>query len=161
MKRILPILFFLSLLYFNGFSQITPIDIKRLNQRIEAGKDTTFIINFWATWCSPCIAELPYFEKINSTYKNDKVKVLLVSLDFKSKIESAVKPFVKKRKLKSEVFFLDEANQQSFIDKISEDWSGAIPATLFVNQDQKKRAFYEQEFTLEELETTLKSFRNN
>lgn len=160
MNRAFKILIGLLFIGYSSYAQIKPLNIDQLNQRLESGKDTTYVINFWATWCSPCIAELPYFEKINDKYKNDKVKVLLVSLDFKSKINTTVKSFIKKNKLKSELFYLNESNQQVFIDQISKEWSGAIPATLFVKTDTKKRAFYEKEFNFEELESTLMLFKN-
>lgn len=144
-----------------SFAQIKPLSVAELENRMALGKDTTYVVNFWATWCSPCIEELPYFEALNEKYKGDKVAVLLISLDFQSKLESSVKPFLKRIPLKSEVYILNESNQQEFIEKISESWSGAIPATLFVKGAGKERKFYEKEFKFKDLEDTLLSFRNN
>lgn len=125
--------------------------LNQLEQRLDQGKDTVFVINFWATWCAPCIKELPYFEKLQADHTSQPLKVLLVSLDFKSKLETALKPFVQKHKLKNEVFLLDEKNQQEYIDRISKEWSGALPATLVVNKKRNIRKMYEQEFTYAEL----------
>ncbi len=127
------------------------ITVNQLESRLKAGKDTTFVVNFWATWCGPCIEELPHFERLQAENKGKKVKVLLVSADSKSKLESAVKPFVKKRGLKNEVFLLNEKSQQEYIDRISKEWSGALPATLLVNTAARVRKFYEKEFTYTEL----------
>ena len=55
--------------------------------------DTTYVINFWSTWCAPCVKELPYFEQVNQKYTNRKVKVILVSLDFPKQLETKLKPF--------------------------------------------------------------------
>lgn len=79
-----------------AYNQVQLINIDQLNQRVQDGKDTTFIINFWATWCLPCIKELPNFEKLNNTYQSEKLKIMLVSVDFKSKRSTVVTPFVKK-----------------------------------------------------------------
>jgi thiol-disulfide isomerase/thioredoxin len=130
------------------------LNIDQLNERIKNGKDSTYVVNFWATWCAPCIKELPHFEKLGSEYKSEKLAVLLVSLDFKSKLTSNVIPFVKRKNLKNEVFLLNESSPQEFIDRIDPSWSGSIPATLFIKED--KRKFVESEFTYEQLLTEYK-----
>jgi thiol-disulfide isomerase/thioredoxin len=118
--------------------------------------DSVYVVNFWATWCKPCVAELPYFEKLNEEYRGKKMKMLLVSLDFKRQIDSKLKPFIIKRELKPEVVALIDSNSNDWIPKVSPMWSGAIPATLIFNKD--KRGFYEQSFEYEELEKTLKEY---
>ncbi|MBC8054664.1 MAG: TlpA family protein disulfide reductase [Sphingobacteriaceae bacterium] len=133
------------------------LSVDQLEERVSKGGDTVYVVNFWATWCAPCIAELPYFEKLQATYKNQPLKVLLLSLDFKSKLEKAVIPFVRNKKLANEVFLLNEVNAQVYIDRISKEWSGAIPATLIYNKNKGIRKFYEKEFTYAELETTYQS----
>lgn len=140
------------LLPISVFAQKVPLlTVDQINQRVANGKDTVYVINFWATWCAPCIEELPYFEQFSGTMKQQPVKVLLVSLDFKSKLETSVKPFVKRMKLASEVFLLDEKSQQVYIDKIDKNWSGAIPATLFLNPKKQARQLAEKELTYSEL----------
>jgi len=121
--------------------------IDNLLNRIHNNSDTTYIVNFWATWCKPCVAELPDFEKIDSIYKTEKIKVLLVSLDFKEDLNSKIKPFIVKRKFSSECIILDEANGNDFINKVSELWSGAIPATLITNQNKQIKEFYEKKIS--------------
>ncbi|WP_456312458.1 TlpA disulfide reductase family protein [Pseudomonas shirazensis] len=130
------------------------LNIDQLQERVKNGKDSTYVVNFWATWCAPCIKELPNFEKLGAEYKVQKVNVLLVTVDFKSKLTSAVEPFVKRKNLKNEVFLLDESNPQEYIDRIDPSWSGSIPATLFIKND--KRKFLESELTYEQLLTEYK-----
>ena len=116
------------------------------------------MVNFWATWCKPCIKELPDFEKINEQYASQKVKVILVSLDFPGQMESRLIPFVEKRQIKSEVILLDDPDANGWIPKVDQEWSGAIPATLLYNKRERK--FYERSFTYKEIEKELKSILN-
>lgn len=111
--------------------------------------DTLYVFNFWATWCAPCVKELPYFEKAFEVYRKAPVRIMLVSLDAKKKLDTQLLPFLEKRKLKNQVILLSHPNANEWIDKVSPDWSGAIPATVFMKREQK--AFYEQSFEEEEL----------
>lgn len=150
---------FLLLLFINySYSQNTSIyKIDNLLKRIHNSSDTTYIVNFWATWCKPCVAELPDFNKIDSLYIEQKIKVILVSLDFKEDISSKLIPFIAKRKFKSEILVLDEINGNQFINKISESWSGAIPATLITKNNNQISNFYEKKLSYDFLSEYLKS----
>lgn len=134
------------------------VDFEGLKPYLNKEDDKTYIVNFWATWCAPCIKELPYFEEVRENYKDANVEVLLVSLDFPRKYETKLKPFIKDRALKSKVIAFDDVDQNTWIPAIDKSWSGAIPATIIYNKD--KRAFYERSFTYNELETELKQFIN-
>ncbi|MDZ4682998.1 MAG: redoxin domain-containing protein [Saprospiraceae bacterium] len=117
--------------------------------------DTTYVVNFWATWCKPCVEELPWFEQLHEQFQDQKVKVVLVSLDFKKDLEKKLLPFVQSRKLKSTVLALTDSGYQNWIDKVSPAWGGAIPVTLVYNA--RKRAFKDDQFSdYEELERMLK-----
>ena len=125
------------------------ITYQQLEKRVS-NRDTVYIVNFWATWCGPCVAELPAFDKLQQTYKGQPVKVLLVSMDFKSKLNT-VKAFAKSKKITSEVLLADKPSEQVFIDQIDKNWSGALPGTMIVNVQKGIRKFYEKEFTYNEL----------
>lgn len=130
---------------FNGFEKM-----------LHNNDGKTYIVNFWATWCKPCIEEMPHFERIHSEHKDDNVEVLLVSLDMPNMWKSRLEPYVKKNKIQSKVVILDDPKQNDWIPKVSEDWGGGIPATLIYNKD--KRTFYERGFTYEELNEELNKF---
>ena len=128
-----------------SYTELKPL----LNQR----GDKIYVVNFWATWCAPCIKELPYFEVLD---QREDVEVLLVSLDFPKHKESRLLPFIKKNKLQSKVVLLDDANENYWINDIHPNWSGAIPATIVYNRH--KRDFYERSFTQNELLNLVESF---
>ena len=127
-----------------------------LKPLLEKNDGKTYIINFWATWCAPCVKELSYFEKINQEYSDKNVEVLLVSLDFPKQVEKKLIPFINKRKLKSEVVLLNDINENVWIKAIDESWSGAIPATIIYNKNNRK--FYEQSFDYRTLKNELLTF---
>ncbi len=139
-------------------SSIPVIGLAELEQRLQQGGDTTYVVNFWATWCKPCIAELPAFDKLARSVRGQAVRVILVSLDDPRELTSKVEPFVRKKGLLPDVVVLDEAKPHDWIDKVDPEWSGAIPATLIVQTSTGKRQFFEQEFSYEQLTTTLEHF---
>ncbi|SNC62494.1 AhpC/TSA family protein [Hymenobacter gelipurpurascens] len=138
--------------------QVTVIKLPELQKRLSQQNDTTYVVNFWATWCAPCVKELPHFDQLTTTYAKQKVKVLLVSMDYASQLDKKVKPFVAKRGLKSEVVLLNEPDPNSWMDKVDSKWSGAIPFTILVNSAKKKRATFEQELTAAELNQHVQAF---
>jgi thiol-disulfide isomerase/thioredoxin len=135
----------------------TVYKINDLLNRINNTSDTTYVVNFWATWCKPCVAELPEFEKlhIDSKEKNRKVKVLLVSMDFVEELNKKLKDFLAKNKYTCEIVLLDEINGNDFINKISEKWSGAIPATLITKKDKTQNYFHEGKMTFDGLQAAI------
>ena len=129
---------------------VNSYDYNGLEYFLKKDNDTTYIINFWATWCVPCVEELPSYEKLNTEYKDKKVKVILVSLDMSKQIESRLLPFIQKKKLQSKVVLLNDPDANAWIEKVDKSWSGAIPATIIYKKQERK--FYEKSFTYEELE---------
>ncbi len=139
----------------NENKEIEVYDFSEFEPLLHTEDDKTYVINFWATWCKPCIEELPYFEGLQAEH-SESIKVILVSLDFPDKLESQLKPFVKKRNLKAQVVLLDDPYENEWIPKVDEGWSGAIPATLIFNKS--KKAFYEGSFTRKSLNEEIIKF---
>ena len=136
-----------------------PIDVfdyEGLKPLLHRKDDKIHVINFWATWCGPCIKELPYFEQVGQE-QAETVEVVLVSLDMPAMWKKQLLPFIKKKNLQSKVVVLDDPKQNTWIPRIDENWSGAIPATLIYNKD--KRSFYERPFTYEELVAEINTFK--
>lgn len=136
---------------------VNAYDFARLEYFLNRDDDTTYVVNFWATWCVPCVEEMPHFEKLGEEYKDDNVKVLLVSLDMPKMVESKLLPFIKDKGIKNEVVLLRDPDANSWISKISPSWSGAIPATVIYKKD--KKSFYEQSFDYEQLVSALDSIK--
>jgi thiol-disulfide isomerase/thioredoxin len=129
------------------------VKFETLKKIIEVPSGNIQVINFWATWCAPCVKELPYFEALNANKLN--VSVTLVNLDFAEKIDK-VNAFINRKALKSKVLLLDEIDYNSWIDKVDKSWSGAIPATLIINPSNGKRKFVESSLQEGDLEKLIK-----
>jgi thiol-disulfide isomerase/thioredoxin len=151
------VVFFLVGIHATGFAQASTITLDSLQARIDRGGDTTFIVNFWATWCKPCVAELPYFDKLFRKYGSVPAVVLLVSVDEKKSLKK-VASFIKAKGWKPSVLLLDEDKPHLWIDRVDSSWSGAIPATLMVHPRTGQRRFFEQEFHWSSLESTFLAF---
>lgn len=145
----------LSLLSASGyFESFQVLDFKEFEPRLYQYNDTTYVINFWATWCVPCRKELPDFERINVEYRDNKVKVLLVNLDFPDNLGKSLVPFVKKNNIQSEIIVLDDPDSNFWINRIDSSWNGNIPATLIYNNHY--REFFAGMMNYELLDSILK-----
>ena len=161
MKKILLIVFLASVAGQVKSSDVGIIKFSDLNRIIEDKNNDILIVNFWATWCAPCIKELHQFDDLNEKYKGKNVKVILVSFDFADQLDKRVIPFIKKRNVKSEVVLLDETDYNSFIDKVDPGWTGAIPATLMIDRRKGlKKEFFEKEFKEGQLDQEFTKFIN-
>jgi len=118
--------------------------------------DTVYVFNFFATWCKPCVHELPGFEKLSAAYKGQKVKFTFISLDFAKDFQSKLIPFIKQKNIQSQVYLLDEPDYNSWIDKVDKSWGGSIPATIVINSSHHFYKFYETEMAREDLENIIK-----
>ena len=152
--------FGLYLSVFQLFSQsgkVRLIHFEDLQKQINNVTDTTLVVHFWATWCRPCIEELPNYEKLSLEFAKKKVRFLMVSMDFPKDLKGKVEPFMVKNSINSEVVLLDEPDYNAWIDEIDKEWSGTIPATLIVNLTMRKRIFFEGQANMEKFMEELKA----
>ena len=148
-KKAIPSFYADGIPVFEKFEDIEPL------LRVE--NDTTYVVNFWATWCKPCIKEIPYFKEMDASYKDQKVKLVLISLDFPKDVETKLVSFAKEQQIESHVVVLLDGKYNDWIDKVSPDWSGAIPATYIFNR--KRNKLFQRPFEdTEELVDIVESF---
>lgn len=150
MRYLIMVIGFTMLIFSQGRAQtVQEVNADALEALTQNLNDSTYVVNFWATWCSPCVKEIGYFEELHRDSKASKVKVLLVNLDFPNQLDRRVIPFLKEKDISAAVLQMTDLDYNSWINKIDPSWSGAIPATLIYNRNN--RVFLEQELTRDEL----------
>lgn len=115
--------------------EIKVVNFEELRPVFHQQNDVLYVVNFWATWCAPCVKEIPDFMEVNSEFsKSDNYKMILVSLDDSDKLEEAVKPFIVDKKINDvDLYLLDDIKRMNeWIPAVDSAWSGSIPATLFI-----------------------------
>jgi thiol-disulfide isomerase/thioredoxin len=148
-------LFFFLILCLNTKAQeIQKWKLNDLTSAIQNAEVPT-IFNFWATFCKPCIEEIPYFQELAKKYEKEGVKLILVTIDLPESY-SKIKRFAEKRKFTAAIVFLDETNADVFCPAVDEKWSGVIPASLFINNKTGYRKFFEDQLSKEKLEKEIK-----
>lgn len=134
---------------------IEVVNFEQLQQVLGSDSEHILVVNFWATWCLPCVAELPVFAELEEESAERNIRVLLVSLDFTDQLNERLIPFVEKNGIRSEVMLLNEPDANKWIPQVDKTWSGAIPATLVLYKG--KQTFYEGSIDKERLNKLIKT----
>ena len=149
---LLKLFFFLSII--GGFAQVQKVNFETLSKtEFNKKNDTTYVINFWATWCRPCIEELPEFKKAIDTNKENPVKFIFVSLDNPNH-EARVNAFIQKKSIGGTNYLLTNVDANKWIDKVSTEWDGVIPAT-FIYNNESFSFFHQGQLSFLELNTKI------
>ncbi len=120
---------------------VDTLNAGQLNEIINNRNGKILFINFWATWCVPCVEEFPDIVKLAESYKEKDVEFLSLSVDLVKEINSAVIPFLQKQKVNFPVFVIPEKESEKVINRVQPDWNGAIPATAVYNREGKLVSF--------------------
>lgn len=116
-------------------ANITLTTAKEIRKLIEAGRGKAVVVNFWATWCPPCVKEMPELARFYNEYKDKHVQFLSFSADHPSTTQSAVVPFVTSYELPFPVHVMALDNPDELIEELPLDWDGALPATFVFAPD--------------------------
>lgn len=160
MRIILAVIFSLTFMPPTLQAQkIEKIGVPELEKILASPDDVLHVVNFWATWCPPCVTEMPHFEKLSKEYKDKGVKFILISLDFPSQIDTKLIPFLGKNKITADVKVMTNLDYNSWIEKVDTAWQGNIPVTLFFNNTRKVKYFHPSEVTEKELRDLIVKYK--
>jgi len=134
---------------------VKAVKVTELAKTIKESK-TPLIVNFWATFCVPCIQEMPYFQEMARLYQSRNVSLLFVSLDLQEAYPTKVNAMAKKLQLSFPVVWLNETNADYFCPKIDTTWSGGMPSSLFVNNATGYHKFFEDQLSRDKLEGVIR-----
>jgi thiol-disulfide isomerase/thioredoxin len=161
------IIVLLAIITLDGFAQqkansgheVKIVRFEELEKVLNKNDDKLYVVNFWATWCRPCVLELPEFMEVNKAYRNNQhFKMILISLDMAKDAKTLVRPFLIKNKIDVDVYLLDDNKRMNeWIPAIDKSWSGAIPATVFY-KNGKKLEFIESQLNKNELEQIINKY---
>lgn len=138
MKKTLALLAFILLFQLAKAQDIRMISadsvISILNSRPDSG---TLVVNFWATWCKPCVHELPFFSKADSTLQGENVQFVFVSFDPSSSVNQ-VKKFIIRSGLSGTHFIIGNYDLLTFTREVDRKWEGGIPYTAVITGQGRK-----------------------
>ncbi len=132
------------------------INLKQIETSLSENKQGLTIINLWATWCPPCVAELAHFGNIYEKYPKEKVHLYLINIEGKEIKEKVLEPFLKKNPLPCPVYLLDEGSPEEIEKVLKTEISGALPITLIYNSGGRLLKKFEESISEKDIQSILK-----
>jgi thiol-disulfide isomerase/thioredoxin len=112
------------------------IDVQGLDAVRQESKGRVLVMNFWATWCKPCVEEFPDLVKLHRTFRDKGLNVVFVSIDDDdSSTKQKVVTFLRKMNVASTSYIKKDDDDEAFINEVNSKWNGAVPATFFYNRN--------------------------
>ena len=136
------------------------IDIHELEQILTDQEDKVHVINFWATWCGPCVTEIPHFQEVAKDYNEENVNFKLISLDFPSQVDSRLIPFLEDNDIQLDVYLMINLDYNAWVTKVDREWKGNLPATIIYNHAEGKRIFIPRVMNEKEIKENIEQIIN-
>ena|SRR5664279_1609207 len=138
---------------FKNSLKIEVLNFHQFESSLHKYNDTLYLVNFWASWCGPCREEFPALQKAAMKYSSGKFRLIMVSLDFTSQLETKLRPYLKSNPVNARLILLNDPHQNEWIDKVDPNWSGEIPfSLLYKNSDHES---YSHSFNSNEIDSII------
>lgn len=145
---------------FSYEKEIPVVDETWLRNKIENRNGKILFINFWATWCVPCVEEFPDLVKIYKEHKGSEFEFLSVSVDISSEIETKVIPFLKEQSAEFPVVLVEEKRSEQVINLINPEWNGAVPVTVIYDEHGKRQEFIPEAKSFDAFHTSIERVKS-
>jgi len=132
-------------------------DIKSI---MDANKGKVVLLNFWATWCKPCVKEFPDLVKLQNNYKDKGFVLVFISADMPEEIKSKVTPFLNQEKVDFTTYYIGSDKPEDIINYVDKDWQGAIPSTYIYDKDGNVKTSILGTKSYEQFETEINKYLN-
>jgi peroxiredoxin len=110
---------------------LSPINLDSVARLARNDTKKLLVINLWATWCGPCVAELPELVTMNRMYRGRNFQLVTISLDDVAKHEEALN-VLRENHVSSTNYILSSSDRDKFAEALDQDWPGPVPYTLVV-----------------------------
>jgi thiol-disulfide isomerase/thioredoxin len=128
---------------------------KDLEALRESNKGKVVLVNFWATWCVPCVKEFPEIVQLYKDYKKKDFKVIFISVDSPEEIDNKVKPFLNKKNVDFVTYYSNFDDVGDLINSFDKKWGGDIPATYIFNKSGKITSTLQGKKSYDEFEDAI------
>jgi len=130
------------------------------NKFKDSAKGQVLVLNFWATWCGPCVAEFPELVALDAKYRDKGVKFIGITADDPEDIQPKVIPFIKKHQVKFDIVQQNIEDSEQIMNQITKDWNGVIPVTVVYNKQgalaYSRFGIIDRDLLVAEIEKALK-----
>ncbi len=150
--------FLLSMTTAHAAVTVTPADAPAIKKAIAAQRGHVVLVNFWATWCGPCVAEFPAIVQASRKYRAQGLSVIAVSADSLKDRHTKVEPFLAKQKVTFPVFLEHSAEPEDFINAFDPTWQGDLPRTFIYDRQGRRMKTLTGEQTPQTLAAALKPY---
>ncbi len=121
----------------------------RRNESAKNDQAKLRLVNFWATWCGPCVIEFPELMRIHRMYRQRDFELVTVAAHYPDEKEDALK-FLQKQQASNRNLIFGDTDKHKLIEAFDPEWSGALPFTLLI--DPAGEVLYRQEGEIDALE---------
>ena len=111
--------------------ELATIELQGVKQLAKNGSDKLLLINLWATWCGPCLQEMPELVTINRMYRKRPFEFITLSLDDPSN-KVQVLESLKQNYVAAKNFLVDSTDRDKLAEALDPKWPGPLPYTLLV-----------------------------